>query len=121
MNKTDKITEYLSQLNNPLISEMEAVRDIILGASNKVTEDIKWGAPSFFYKDNMATFNPRAKKFVNLTFHKGALIHDSTGLLKGDGKAARVARFYDMNDVNDKRKALENVIQKWIAIMDQMK
>lgn len=121
MNKTEKVTEYLSDLDNPLISEMHAVREIILKASNKISEDIKWGAPSFFYKDNMATFNPRAKKFVNLTFHKGALIDDSTGLLEGDSKEARVARFYDMDDIQKKRKALENVIQKWISIMDQMK
>jgi hypothetical protein len=67
----------------------------------------------------MATFNPRAKKFVNLTFHKGALINDTTGLLEGDRKEARVARFNDMEDVLNKKEALESVVQKWVKLMDE--
>ena len=118
MNKTAKVTEFLSNLENPLINEINAVRDIILSASSQITEDIKWSAPSFAYKDNMATFNPRAKKFVNLTFHKGALINDETGLLVGDNKEARVARFHSMEDVLAKKEALETVVQKWIKVMD---
>ena len=55
-------------------------------------EDIKWGAPTFMYKGNLATFNPRAKKFVNLTFHTGAEIEDPEGVLEGDAKEARVLR-----------------------------
>ena len=47
----------------------------------------------------MATFNPRAKKYVTLIFHKGSLINDTTGLLEGDTKLTRTARFYDMADV----------------------
>ena len=120
MNKTKKVTDFINQLDNPLKKEMNAVREIILKASDKIKEDIKWSAPSFAYKDNMATFNPRAKKFVNLTFHKGALINDTTGLLDGDKKEARVARFNDMEDVLNKKEALESVVQKWIELMDEM-
>ena len=94
------------------------VREIILAANDKITEDIKWGAPSFAYKDNMATFNPRAKKFVNLTFHKGALINDDTGLLEGDQKEARVARFHSMDEIKEKKAALEKVVNKWVETMD---
>lgn len=118
MNKTEKVTAFIEQLDNPLKEEIKVVREIILSASDKITEDIKWSAPSFAYKDNMATFNPRAKKFVNLTFHKGALIGDTTGLLQGDQKEARVARFNDMADVESKREALQTVVRKWIEVMD---
>jgi hypothetical protein len=118
MNKTKKVTDFITQLDNPLKNEINAVREIILNASNKITEDIKWGAPSFAYKDNMATFNPRAKKFVNLTFHKGALINDKTGLLEGDKKEARVARFNNMEEVHGKKGALETVVKNWIEFMD---
>lgn len=118
-NKTEKVSAFIQGLNHPLETEMEAVREIILGVSDRITEDIKWSAPSFAYKDNMATFNPRAKKFVNLTFHKGALINDTTGLLEGDQKEARVARFYDMEDVSKKKEQLKSVVRKWIAVMDQ--
>ena len=119
MNKTEKVTAFINELDNPLKAEINAVREIILNASDKISEDIKWSAPSFAYKDNMATFNPRAKKFVNLTFHKGALIDDTTGLLEGDKKEARVARFNDMEDVLRKKEALTSVVRKWIDLMDE--
>ena len=119
MNKTEKVTDFIANLDNPLTEEMSAVRDIILNASTKITEDIKWSAPSFAYQDNMATFNPRAKKFVNLTFHKGALINDTTGLLEGDKKEARVARFNNMEDVLSKKEVLESVVRKWVELMDK--
>ena len=120
MNKTQKVTDYINRLNNPLKDEINAVREIILGVSDNMVEDIKWGAPSFAYKDNMATFNPRAKKFVNLTFHKGAIINDTTGLLIGDKKEARVARFDNIEDVMAKKTALETVVKQWIAVMDSV-
>lgn len=67
----------------------------------------------------MATFNTRAKKFVNLTFHKGALIKDQSGLLEGDKKEARVARFYNKEDILDKKVKLEGIVKKWIEVMDR--
>ncbi|MFT5822924.1 MAG: hypothetical protein ACI8ZM_004181 [Crocinitomix sp.] len=119
MNKTEKVNAFMEKLENPLKAEIKVVREIILNASDKIREDIKWGAPSFAYKDNMATFNPRAKKFVNLTFHKGALIEDTTGLLEGDSKEARVARFHSMDDVSQKKEDLVAVVKKWIQVMDE--
>jgi hypothetical protein len=119
MTKTEKVTQFILTIDNPLKEEIDAVREIILNSSDKITEDIKWSAPSFAYKDNMATFNPRAKKFVNLTFHKGALIKDTSGLLEGDKKEARVARFDNMEDVLNKKEALESVVQKWVELMDK--
>jgi hypothetical protein len=118
MNKTAQVSQFIEKLDNPLKKEMNAVREIILNVSPKISEDIKWSAPNFVYKGNIATFNPRAKKFVNLTFHKGALIQDKTGLLEGDKPEARVARFNDMDDVLKKKEALETVIKQWIELMD---
>ena len=119
MNKTEKVTEFIAKLENPLKDEINAVREIILNASDKITEDIKWSAPSFAYKENMATFNPRAKKFVNLTFHKGALINETSGLLEGDQKEARVARFKNIEEINQKKKDLEIVVRKWVELMEK--
>ena len=118
MKKTEKVNAFMEKLDNPLKAEMEMVREIILNANEKITEDIKWGAPSFAYRDNMCTFNPRAKKFVNLTFHKGALINDDTGLLEGEQKEARVARFYNSEDVEEKKTKLTKVVNAWVDLMD---
>lgn len=119
MNRNEKVDGYMDKLDHPLKAEIQAIREIILGASDKITEDIKWSAPSFAYQGNMATFNPRAKKFVNLTFHKGALIDDASGLLQGDQKEARVARFNNMEEVEARKEDLVKVVLGWIAAMDE--
>jgi hypothetical protein len=121
MKKSEKVDAFLLDFDNPLVEEIKKVREIILTASDKIEEDIKWGTPNFAYKENMATFNPRAKKFVNLTFHKGALLNDKTGLLEGDKKEARVARFYTMEDVAQKKEKLITVVKAWIKLMDESK
>ena len=46
-------------------------------------------------------------------------IDDHTGLLEGDKKEARVARFTDMDDVLHKKEALMAVVLKWIEAMDK--
>ena len=121
MKANPTVDAYMAKLNNPLKKEMEAVHKIILSSGSKISEDIKWSAPSFFYKYNMATFNPRAKKYVTLIFHKGSLINDTTGLLEGDTKLTRTARFYDMADVKKKKPDLEKVVKGWIEAMDKIK
>lgn len=63
MNKNPKVDAYMKNLENPLKEIWDQIRQIILSVNNNLEEDIKWGAPTFIYKGNIATFNPRAKKF----------------------------------------------------------
>jgi uncharacterized protein YdeI (YjbR/CyaY-like superfamily) len=118
MAKNPKVDAFLKTKKHPLTKEIEAVRNIILAVSTKVEEDIKWSTPTFMYKGNIASFFMNAKKMVSLMFHKGALIKDKYGLLEGDGKEARVARFADLKEITKKKKALEAVIKEWIKMQD---
>ena len=68
INKTDEVNEYMKSLQHPLKAEIEAVRNIIKNANSKIGERIKWNAPSFFYIDDMAAFNPRAQNYVQIIF-----------------------------------------------------
>ena len=90
-----------------MIEEIERVREIILKTDDRIEEAIKWKSPTFMYKGNMASFFMNAKKFVSLMFHKGAMINDASGLLEGEGKEGRVARFESLEDI-EKKKANEN-------------
>jgi hypothetical protein len=119
MNKNPKVDAYMQDLDNPLKDVWEEIRDTVLGVDPRMEEDIKWAAPTFIYKGNMATFNPRAKKFVNLTFHTGALISDPEGVLDGDAKEARVFRVESDEDLSSKRAGLEAVVRNWIQLKDQ--
>jgi len=109
MNINPKVDEYLQKKNHPMTAELQRVREIILETDDKVEETIKWSSPTFMYKGNIASYFMNAKKFVSLMFHKGAFIEDKNGLLEGDGKESRVARFQDLNDIEVKKEALQSV------------
>jgi hypothetical protein len=119
MNINPQVDDFMAKLNHPLKAEMQRVREIILAADKKMTEVIKWGGPTFVYKGNLATLTPRTKRFVNLFFQTGAAIPDGHGLLEGDAKEVRVARFTDLNDIAAKEKALKAVVREWIRLKDK--
>lgn len=120
MNDTEKVNELMQRLQHPLKAEIEAVRSIILQASSKMAERVKWNAPSFYYKKDMAAFHTRATRHVHLVFvfHNGAMIHDSN-LLEGDYKDRRMAYFKDMADVKAKKKELERVVKAWVELHEE--
>jgi hypothetical protein len=118
MNYNPEVQAYFDKLDNPLKPLWLEIRDIILGADPKMEEEIKWGAPTFTFRGNLATFNPRAKKFVNLTFHTGALIRDPEGVLEGDAKDARVFRVANSDELLDRWRGLETVVKNWITKKD---
>lgn len=119
MNTNPEVDTYLEKKNHPLTAEIQAVREIVLSADAKIEECIKWSSPTFTYKGNMASFFMNAKKAVSLMFHKGALLPNKSGLLSGDGKEGRIARFDDMKDIEKKKKALQSVVKEWIALQDK--
>ena len=118
MNKNPKVDEWMENADNPFKDLWEEIRVAVLSTDDKMEEDIKWGAPTFIYKGNLATFNPRAKRFVNLTFHTGATIDDPEGVLDGDAAEARVFRVESEQEFSAKRSGLEKVVRNWITMKD---
>lgn len=119
MKTNPSVDEFLLKKNHPLTAEIQQVRLIILSTNDRIEEGIKWSSPTFMYKGNMASFFMNAKKFVSLMFHNGAFINDTTGLLKGEGKQGRTARFDNMEDIGKKKTALESVVREWIRMQDE--
>jgi hypothetical protein len=120
MNKNPQVDEFMAKLKHPLKAELQRVREIILGTDNKLTEVIKWGGPTFVYKGNLATLTPRTKRFVNLFFQTGAILPNRHGILEGEAKEVRVARFHDMKDIDEKKEALKAVVREWINLRDKV-
>lgn len=118
-NGTFQVSTFMKKLYHPMKEEIEAVRSIIKAANPKMLERVKWNAPSFFYKTDFAAFNLRAERYVQLImlFPKG-VVKDSSGLLLGDWKDRREARFYDIDDVRKKKAALERVVNSWVELLD---
>src|SRR6478609_3871881 len=82
------VDAYMRDVEHPFKAEMQAIRQIILGASPKISERIKWNAPSYYYKEDLGAFNPRATEFAHLIllFPDGAGMDGDTGLLEGNHK-----------------------------------
>lgn len=114
-NKNPDVDAWFANYENPQRELVAKVREFILSIDPRVTEAIKWQAPTFIYKGNIASFFPKSKKNVSLMFHQGASILDERGLLEGEGEVSRVARFFDDADFVAKKPALEAVIRRWIA------
>jgi uncharacterized protein YdeI (YjbR/CyaY-like superfamily) len=118
MSKTIKIDEFVNKLEHPLKAEMKAVIKIIRESGSGIEESVKWGGPSFDYKEPMVTFNPRMTGFVALIFHKGELLNDKTGLLEPGPKGKAYAKFHSMAEVKKHTGNLKKVIKDWIKLMD---
>ncbi|MGR0318970.1 DUF1801 domain-containing protein [Agromyces sp. ZXT2-3] len=112
------VDAWFEQYDNPQRDLVMAVRDAVLEADDRVTEAIKWQAPTFVYRGNIASFYPKAKAHASLMFHRGAELPDPDGLLEGEGDTSRVAKFADADDLERKRAALQSLVRAWVAARD---
>lgn len=121
----EQVADFFADLDHPLRSAMEKVREIILAADDAITEQIKWKGPSFCYNgDDRVTFNVRDDAIL-LIFHRGAkvkdstgagrLIEDPTGLLQWITDDRATIKLTSEGEVDQKSSYLKKVIQLWIA------
>lgn len=122
---SEQVVEFMKNLDHPLKEEIEEVRSIILSTDDKITEHIKWNAPSFCYEgEDRITFNLHGKGFIRLIFHCGAkvkvrktkelLILDSSGMLEWKAADRAIMKFTDKNDVIAKEEKLREIVIEWI-------
>jgi hypothetical protein len=107
------VDQWFSATEHPKKDLMQAVRKAVLEADPRVTETIKWKSPTFMYKGNLASIDPKARKHVAVLFHRGAEIPGDHPLLQGEGKLARFARFPDLDSAERGRDALIAVTRAW--------
>lgn len=116
----DIVEEYMSKFKHPLKGEIEEVRTIIKQSNKGVAERIKWNAPSYYYIEDMVTFNHRDEKRVHLIFHHPYIEKMKSPLLEGEGKykGRRMTYFKDMKEVKAGKKELMRVINELIRLID---
>lgn len=113
-----KVDDFLSELDHPLKQEMQAIRKLIMEVDPSITEEVKWGGPSFYYKGDIATFSPRVKDQAVLVFHQGEMLTGRT-VLEPAPKGKAYAKFSNMGEVKAKGKDLKAVIREWIELMNK--
>jgi hypothetical protein len=85
----------------------------------RITEQVKWNAPSFSYKGYMATFNLHPTQHLHLVWHNGVVLQDPAGLLEGSYPDRRMTYFTSMAEVEARRPTLEGLVRQWVELMDR--
>ncbi|MEP3276312.1 MAG: DUF1801 domain-containing protein [Stappiaceae bacterium] len=119
MNKNPDVDAWLEAYDNPMKPVVMAIRERILAGDPRVTETIKWQAPTFLYKGNIASFFPKAKKHASLMFHKGAEIPGQFPNLEGEGKEARSFKVATLDELEEKGGELVAICKAWCDWKDQ--
>ena len=115
----EKVQEFMTQLDHPLKSEIEAVRTIIKNANSKIAERIKWAAPSYYYKEDLVTFNPRNQGLVHLIFHHPAIEKISSPILEGNYVSRRMTYLHNMAEIETHKAEIERILNELISFIDE--
>ena len=70
MPRSREVDAWFARYENPMKDVMQRLREIILDADPRMEECIKWQAPTFTYKGNLASFLPKSKQHASLSASK---------------------------------------------------
>jgi hypothetical protein len=112
MARDPEVDAWFDAYEHPVKTAMLRLREIIL-SDPRVEESIKWKSPTFMYKGNIASINPRTKSHVSLMFHTGAAIPGEHPRLRGGGDTARYMTFDDMASVEAAADDIAAVVDAW--------
>lgn len=117
LSDAEQVEQYMAALEHPMKAEIETLRGIILGASPKLSERIKWNAPSYFYLEDIVTFGPPARKpdEILLVFHHPSVVDIASGLLEGNYKDRRLATFKSIAEIESSREELVGILGQIVA------
>jgi hypothetical protein len=113
MPRQPDVEAWFARYDNPMKDVVQRVREIVLDADPRVDECVKWQAPTFPYKGNIASFYPKSRQHASLMFHLGAKIPGSFPRLEGTGDTSRVMKLADLAEAEAARPELESIVRAW--------
>ena len=113
MPRQPEVETWFERYDNPMKDVVQRVREIVLDADPRVDECIKWQAPTFTYKGNIASFYPKSRQHASLMFHLGAKIPGTYPRLEGSGDTSRVMKVADLDEAEAARPELESIVRAW--------
>lgn len=113
MPRQPEVDAWFERYDNPMKAVVQRVREIVLDADPRVDECIKWQAPTFTYKGNIASFYPKSRQHASLMFHLGAKIPGTYPRLEGSGDTSRVMKVADLDEAEAARPELESIVRAW--------
>lgn len=115
----EQVTSWLSKIDTLVRKEIEAVREIIKNSTSKLSERIKWNAPSYYYKEDIVTFGPYKKDKLLLVFHHPAIVKIKSSLLQGDYKNRRLVYLKNRAEAEKNKKELGRIITEIVKSIDK--
>lgn len=116
------VDDFLAALAHRRKADIERLRGLIKAADPRLSETIKWNAPSYGYDDDRITMRLQPGDRVELIFHRGAkpkalagfAFTDPDGLLKMITADRGVVSFADAADIAAKADALARLVRAWM-------
>jgi len=103
-----------------------SLRASILAADPRITEHVKWNAPSFVVDEtDRVTMRLHPKGGVQLIFHRGAKVRDDTatfrfddpsGLLKWATPDRGILMIETEEDAAAKAPVITDLVRRWVAV-----
>lgn len=118
------VEAFITGLNHSRKAEIELLRAAVLAADSRLSEQIKWNAPSFGIAGaDRITFRLAPKDLLQLIFHRGAKVQDATGFSFADDEGLfhwaapdrGVVDFATRSETDAKLPALVRVVPRWIS------
>jgi uncharacterized protein YdhG (YjbR/CyaY superfamily) len=115
----DQVRDWINKLDAAAKKEIEVVQKIIKASSSKLSERIKWNAPSYYYKEDILTFGPYKTHKLLLVFHHPAVVKIKSNLLEGNYKDRRLVYFKDKAEAEKNKAELSRIIKEIIKTIDK--
>lgn len=127
MDKFATVEQFLDSLDGDKRAQVDQLRALILAADSRLTEHIKWNAPSYVLDgEDRITFNLMNKAgVVMLVLHMGAarkedkkappVMADASDLVTWVSDIRGTLAFASADDIAAHRPALQQVLSKWLA------
>ena len=120
MGRNKDVDAWLKRYDNPMKDVVQRIRAIVLDADPRIDECIKWQAPTFAYRGNLASFYPKSKQHASLTFHLGAQIPGTHRRLEGSGSTSRVMKIGSVAEANAAKQDIERIVRAWCDWRDSL-
>ena|SRR5688572_30436464 len=113
MARNKEVDAWFKRYENPMKDVVMRTRELILAADPRIDECIKWQAPTFVYRGNLASFFPKSKQHASLMFHLGAHIPGDHPRLEGTGDTGRVMKLESVAAANAAKPDLVKITRAW--------
>lgn len=123
------VQTFMDTLEHPLKDSVQDLRALILSLDPRISEEIKWNAPSFQIEDHFATFKLHPPGSIQLVLHTGAKVKanpkqmdvaDPHRLLEWRAKDRCILTLKSAEEAKSMRKAVSAIILSWISQLENI-